>query len=298
MSSSTPPPESSESNDKDRFIAPEWSAEVVRLPLWRRKPLLVVGLIILGIYVAIGVIGPFFVRDPRVTDPANFYLSPSGDFLFGTDKFGRDIFARAVHATRLDITVGIAIAVLAMVVGSAIGVISGYFGGLVDEVIMRFTDVVLAFPGFVLALVLVAAVGNSVPNVVLAVTVAYIPYFIRLTRAQVLAERELEYVDGARLAGNGPWRIAFRHVMPNSLGPSFVQAALVAGWAILTVAGLAFLGVGIRPPTAEWGVMVAEGAPDIITGKWWTALFPGGMIVLAAMAFQFVGDEFGGEEFV
>lgn len=282
----------------DGFVAPELSAEVVQLSLWRRKPLLIVGLVILGLYVLVAVIGPFLVRDPRVTDPTNFYQSPSGDFLFGTDKFGRDVFARAVHATRLDITVGVVIAALSMVIGSAIGVVSGYFGGLVDEVIMRFTDVVLAFPGFVLALVLVSAVGNSVPNVVFAVTVAYIPYFIRLTRAQVLAERELEYVDGARLAGNGPWRIAFRHVMPNSLGPSFVQAALVAGWAILTVAGLAFLGVGIRPPTAEWGVMVAEGAPDIITGKWWTALFPGGMIVLAAMAFQFIGDEFGGEEFV
>lgn len=287
------------SGDADEgFVAPEWSTEVVQLSLWRRKPLLIVGLAILGLYVAVAVIGPFLVRDPRVTDPTNFYQGPSGDFLFGTDKFGRDVFARAVHATRLDITVGVVIAALSMVVGSAIGVVSGYFGGLVDEVIMRFTDVVLAFPGFVLALVLVSAVGNSVPNVVFAVTVAYIPYFIRLTRAQVLAERELEYVDGARLAGNGPWRIAFRHVMPNSLGPSFVQAALVAGWAILTVAGLAFLGVGIRPPTAEWGVMVAEGAPDIITGKWWTALFPGGMIVLAAMAFQFIGDEFGGEEFV
>jgi len=283
---------------EERFVAPEMTAQAVRLPLWRRKPLLIVGLVILSIYIVVGIFGPFMVDDPRATDPANFYQGPSADNLFGTDKFGRDVFARAVHATRLDISIGVVIAVLAMVVGSTIGVISGYFGGTTDEIIMRLTDVVLAFPGFVLALVLVAAIGNSVPNVVIAVTVAYIPYFIRLTRAQVLAERELEYVDGARLAGNGRWRIAFRHVMPNSLGPSFVQAALVAGWAILTVAGLAFLGVGIRPPTAEWGVMVAEGAPDIITGKWWTALFPGGMIVLAAMAFQFIGDEFGGEEYI
>jgi len=278
------------------FVAPEWSSETVQLSLWRRKPLLIVGLVIMSLFVLVAVIGPFLVSDPRVTNPTNFYKSPSGSLLFGSDKFGRDVFARAVHAARLDISIGIIIAVLSMVIGSTIGVISGYFGGLVDEIMMRLTDMVLAFPGFVLALVLVASVGNSVPNVVLAVTVAYIPYFIRLTRAQVLAERELEYVDGARLAGNSPWRIAFRHVMPNSLGPSFVQAALVAGWAILTVAGLAFLGVGIRPPTSEWGVMVAEGAPDIITGKWWTALFPGGMIVLAAMAFQFIGDELRGEE--
>jgi peptide/nickel transport system permease protein len=275
------------------FVAPEIAGEALQLSLWRRKPLLVVGTIILGIYIVVAVIGPFFVADPRVTDSVNFYQPPSPDHFFGTDKFGRDVFARGVHAARLDITIGIVIALLAMTVGSAIGVISGYFGGWADEIMMRLTDVVLAFPGFVLALVLVAAIGNTIPNVVIAVTVAYIPYFIRLTRAQVLVERELEYVDGARLAGNNPWRIAFRHVLPNSMGPSLVQAALVAGWAILTVAGLAFLGVGIRPPTAEWGVMVAEGAPDIITGQWWTALFPGGMIVAAAMAFQFIGDDLG-----
>ncbi|MDH3259356.1 MAG: ABC transporter permease [Acidimicrobiia bacterium] len=277
------------------FIAPEIPGKAYQLPLWRRKPLLIIGLVILGIYVLLAVAGPFFVDDPRVTDPANFYQGPSSDNWFGTDKFGRDVFARAVHAARLDVTIGIVIALSSMVIGSAIGVVSGYFGGWVDEVMMRLTDVVMAFPGFVLALVLVAAIGNSVPNVVIAVSVAYIPYFIRLTRAQVLAERELEYVDGAKLAGNSPLRVAFRHVLPNSMGPSFVQAALVAGWAILTVAGLAFLGVGIRPPTAEWGVMVAEGAPDIITGQWWTALFPGGMIVLAAMAFQFIGDDMGAE---
>ena len=277
------------------FHAPEIVDDTRRLPLWRRKPLLVVGLVILSIYVLLAIVGPFFVDDPRATDPANFYQGPSGDDLFGTDKFGRDVFARAVHATRLDITIGIAIAMSSMIIGSAIGVVSGYFGGWIDEIMMRITDVVLAFPGFVLALVLVAAIGNSIPNVLIAVSAAYVPYFIRLTRAQVLTERELEYVDGAKLAGNRPWRVAFRHVLPNSMGPSFVQAALVAGWAILTVAGLAFLGVGIRPPTAEWGVMVAEGASDIITGEWWTALFPGGMIVLAAMAFQFIGDDLGAE---
>ncbi len=264
--------------------------------LLRRKPLFVTGAVILTLYLLLATLGPLFVTDPLRTNPGAAHLGPSLLHLFGTDKFGRDVFARAVFSARLDLVVGITIAIVAMVVGSAIGIVSGYWGGIVDEVIMRLTDVLLAFPGFVLALILVAALANSIPNVMIAVTVAFVPYFIRLTRAQVLAERELEYVDGARLAGNRPWRIAFRHVMPNALGPSFVQATLVAGWAILTVAGLAFLGVGIRPPTAEWGVMVAEGAPEIITGQWWTALFPGGMIVLAVMAFHFIGDEFGGSE--
>lgn len=279
------------------FVAPEFEAETLRASFIRRKPLAVVGIVILVLYILLGVLGPFFTADPIKTNPANAFLAPSSLHLFGTDKFGRDVLARAVASIRLDLSVGLLIAVAAMVVGSAIGVIAGYWGGMVDEVVMRVTDVVLAFPGFVLALILVAVMGNSIPNVVVAVTIAYIPYFIRLTRAEVLAQRELEYVDGARLAGNRPWRVAFRHVLPNSLGPSFVQVTLVAGWAILTVAGLAFLGVGIRPPTPEWGVMVAEGAPDIITGQWWTSLFPGGMIVLAAMAFHFIGDEFGGEAF-
>ena len=187
------------------------------------------------------------------------------------------------------------IAMAAMLIGSTIGVIAGYFGGATDAIMMRLTDVLLAFPGFVLALIIVAALAETTVNVIIAVTIAFIPYFIRLTRAQVLKERELEYVEGARLAGNNPWRVAFRHVLPNSLAPSVVGATLVTGYAVLTVAGLAFLSVGIQPPTAEWGVMVGEGAKDIITGEWWTSLFPGAMIVIAVMAFHFIGDEFGGE---
>jgi peptide/nickel transport system permease protein len=276
------------------FETAEYDATIHRKSFVRRNPLATAGIVILVLYLIIAIFGPFFVQSPIATEPSAALQPPSTAHLFGTDTFGRDVFARAVYSARLDLSIGIIIALAAMTVGSLVGVISGYWGGWVDEVIMRITDVVLAFPGFVLALILVAVIGNSIPNVAIAVTVAYIPYFIRLTRAEVLSQRELEYVDGARLAGNRKWRIAFRHVLPNSLTPAMVQATLVAGWSILTVAGLAFLGVGIRPPTAEWGVMVAEGAPDIITGQWWTALFPGGMIVLAVMAFHFIGDEFGG----
>jgi len=261
----------------------------------RRNPLLVTGLALLLLFIGLAIIGPFVVGDPLSTDPANTFQPPSTEHWFGTDRFGRDVFARSVYAARLDLTIGIVISLLAMTVGSVIGVISGYFGGVIDEVMMRLTDVVLAFPGFVLALIIVAALEETMINVILAVSVSFVPYFIRLTRAQVLKERELEYVDGARLAGNSSLRIAFRHVLPNSLGPSIVGATLVTGYAVLTVAGLAFLSVGIQPPTAEWGVMVGEGAKDIITGEWWTSLFPGGMIVLAVMAFHFIGDEFGGD---
>jgi peptide/nickel transport system permease protein len=283
------------------FVATEYaspeelstSGRAVRLV--RQKPLLVMGVTLLAIFAGLAILGPFFVADPLKTNPSATFLGPSADHWFGTDNFGRDVFARSVHAARLDLTIGVIIAAIALLIGSAIGVISGYFGGGVDELVMRFTDVLLAFPGFVLALVIVAALEDSTKNVIIAVSVSYVPYFIRLTRGQVLIERELEYVDGARLAGNNSWRVAFRHVLPNALGPSVVGATLVTGYAILTVAGLAFLSVGIQPPTAEWGVMVGEGANDIITGEWWTSLFPGAMIVVAIMAFHFIGDELGGD---
>ena len=290
MSITTPRPEADV-----QFVAPEITESAEQHSIFRRRPLLVVGLVILAAYIILAIVGPFFVRDPLLTNPSEALQPPSSEYWFGTDQFGRDVFARAVHAARLDLTMGILIAMSALVVGSAIGVIAGYWGGFADETLMRLTDIILAFPGFVLALIIVATLSDTIPNVLIAVSIAFVPYFIRLTRAQVLAEREMEYVDGAKLAGNRPWRVAYRHVMPNSLSPSLVQATLVAGWGILTVAGLAFLGVGIRPPTPEWGVMVADGAGDVITGEWWTALFPGAMIVLAVMAFHFIGDELQGE---
>ena len=276
----------------EEIEVPEEASRLRRtLRFVRRKPLLVLGIALLTMFAGLAIFGPMFVSDPLRTDPFNTFAPPSADHWFGTDEFGRDVFARTVTAARLDLSIGVAIAASALVVGSTIGVVAGYFGGRTDEIVMRGTDILLAFPGFVLALVLVAALDDTVPNVMFAVAVAYVPYFIRLTRAQALTERELEYVDAARLAGNRPWRVAFRHVMPNALRPALVSATLVTGWAVLTVAGLAFLSVGIQPPTAEWGVMVGEGAGDIITGEWWTSLFPGGAIVLAVMAFHFVGDE-------
>lgn len=279
-------------------LSPEATAAPGKRSLRRswllRHPMAAVGVLILLVYLLAALFGPLFVGDPLRTSPSEALQPPSADHLFGADRFGRDVFTRAVVAARLDVVVGIVIAVVAATVGSLIGVTAGYFGGLVDEVVMRVTDVVLAFPGFVLALILVAVLGNSVPNVVAAVAVAYSPYFVRLTRSRALAEREREYVDAARLAGNRHWQVAFRHVLPNCMGPAFTQATLVAGWAVLDVAGLAFLGIGIQPPTAEWGVMVAEGANDVISGAWWTALFPGALIVLLALAFQLVGDDLQG----
>ncbi len=278
------------------FVPPELTEEAKRRSFVRRQPMMTAGIVLLGALLLFAVIGPFLTPDPLATDPGNAFAPPSWDHPFGTDKFGRDVLARSANAARLDLWLGLIISIAAAAVGSLIGLIAGFWGGAVDDLVMRGTDVVLAFPSFVLALLLVTVLGGSSTSVAVGVAVSFMPYFVRLTRAETLAQRELDYVDGARLAGNSRLRIAVRHVLPNSVRPSLVQATLVAGWAITTVGGLAFLGVGIQPPTPEWGVMVADGAGDILTGVWWTSLFPGGLIVLAAAAFQFIGDDLGRAE--
>lgn len=259
----------------------------------RGRPHFVAGVVILAVVLGVGFIGPLFSGDPLDTNPLAALQAPSWRHPFGTDQFGRDVLTRAVHAARLDVGLGLATALSSMVVGTAIGVVAGFWGGRTGGFIMRAVDVLLAFPGFVLAMLLVAALGNTIPKVMLAVGLAFVPYFVRLARAQVLAEREQEYVAGALLAGCSRVRVAFRHVLPNAIRPSIVQATLCAGWTILNVSGLAFLGIGIRPPTPEWGVMVSEGASDILIGKWWTSLFPGALIVLVVSAFHLIGDDLG-----
>ncbi|MEO6126157.1 MAG: ABC transporter permease [Ilumatobacteraceae bacterium] len=263
------------------------------MPVSLRRGGVRTGLVMLGVVMLIGLVGPLLVGDPLDTNPFQTLRAPSWSHPFGTDEYGRDVLTRAVHAIRLDVGLGLTTALSAMIVGTAIGVVAGFWGGRLGGFIMRATDVLLAFPGFVLAMLLVAALGNSIPKVMLAVGLSFVPYFVRLARAQVLSERENEYVQAARLAGCSSSRVAFRHVLPNAIRPSIVQATLCAGWTILNVSGLAYLGIGIRPPTPEWGVMVSEGASDVLTGQWWTSLFPGLLIVLVVAAFHLVGDGLG-----
>lgn len=275
--------------------SPTAATDHVRAPRRQSRPFLWVGLGILAVLVVVGVVGPFLVADPRAVDPSVALQAPSGAHWFGTDYYGRDILSRAVHAIRLDLLLGVSIALIAMVIGSAIGVVSGYLGGRADDVIMRAVDVVMAFPGFVLAMILLLAIGESVPKLAIALAVAAVPPFVRLVRAEALAQRGLEYVDGARVSGAGWAQIAFGHVLPNSLRPAAVQFTLVCGYSILNVAGLAYLGIGIHAPTPEWGVMVAEGAQNMLTGQWWTAFFPGLLIAVTVMGLHFVGDDLGGD---
>lgn len=260
-------------------------------PFVRARPSFVLGTAVVLLYLIAATLGPLLTPyGPTETDPQATYEPPSQAWPFGTDKFGRDVLTRVVYAARLDLTIAASVALSAFLIGSLVGGLSGYYGGWVDDVIMRVVDVMLSFPAFILAMAITGVLGDTVRNVIIAIGLAYIPYFVRLTRSEMLTVRTLQYADAAVSIGNPPWRVMLVHLLPNALAPSLVQVALVFGWAILDTAGLAFLGLGITPPTAEWGVLVSEGAQRIITGEWWVWLFPGAAIVLAAFAFSLIGD--------
>jgi len=259
--------------------------------LARRRPALVLGLALILVYALMALLGPQLTPyRPTQTDPRATYQSPSAEHPFGTDKFGRDVLTRVVYATRLDLAIAASVALSAFLLGSLIGGLAGYRGGWLDDAVMRVVDVMFAFPAFILAMAITGVLGDTVPNVIIAIAVAYLPYFVRLARSEMLKVRTHQYADAAVSIGNPGWRVMVVHLLPNALTPALVLVALVFGWAILDAAGLAFLGLGITPPTAEWGVMVSEGAQRIISGEWWVWLFPGVAIVLAALAFSLVGD--------
>ncbi len=216
-------------------------------------------------------------HDPLATDPASQLLPPGPGHLMGTDTYGRDVLSRVMAGAGL-------------VVGILVGALAGYHGGWIDDVVLRVVDVILSFPAFVLALAITVVLGNSVRNVVIAIAVAYTPYFVRLTRGEILSARRADYADNARAIGNPSWRVVFLHLLPNCIMPALVQASLTMGWSILDASGLSFLGLGIKPPTPEWGVEVGEGASNIVSGEWWTSVFPGLAITLAVLSFNLLGE--------
>ncbi len=242
-------------------------------------------------FVLLALIGPWIAPfDPLASDTANALEAPSGRNWFGTDALGRDILSRIVVATRLDFGIAVSAVAASFLVGAALGALAGFFGGWADRVIGRLADTIMAFPLFVLAMGIVAALGNTVANIILATAIINLPFYIRVARAEVNVRRNAGYVEAARLAGNPDLRILALHVFPNVLPPMMVQISLNMGWAILNAAGLSFIGLGVRPPQAEWGIMVAEGATYIISGEWWVALFPGAVLMLAVFCFNLLGD--------
>jgi len=236
-------------------------------------------------------VGPWIAPyDPLVTDTARAMQAPSAAHWFGTDAVGRDILSRVIVATRLDFGIAISAVALSFVFGIALGLAAGFFGGWWDRIISRLADTIMAFPLFVLAMGIVAALGNSVANIVYATAIINLPFYIRVARAEANIRRNAGFVEAARLTGNSDWRILSHHVFPNILPPVMVQVSLNMGWAILNAAGLSFIGLGVRPPIPEWGIMVAEGATYIVSGEWWVAFFPGMVLMLAVFCFNLLGD--------
>lgn len=249
----------------------------------------VIGLILLLVWVLIAILAPLIAPyDPLlIVDSAR--QPPSATHWFGTDRLGRDVLSRVIYGSRISLLLGIISVAFGSIVGITLGLIAGYFRGGTDNLVMRIMDAMLAFPGLLLALIIIATLGPSIQNVMIAVGFATIPLYARLTRGSVLSVRESLYVESARVIGGGHSRIMFRHILPNVAAPLIVLSTLQVGNAILVGAGLSFLGLGAQPPTPEWGLMTAEGR-DVLGKAWWISTFPGLAILSVVMALNLMGD--------
>ncbi len=255
------------------------------------NPVTMVAAGLFALFVLLAIVGPSIVPyDPLASDTTAALQPPSAAHWFGTDALGRDILSRTIVATRLDLGIAVSAVVLSFGIGIALGLAAGYFGGWWDRIVVRVSDTIMAFPLFVLAMGIVAAMGNTVGNIVLATAIINLPFYIRVARAETNVRRNAGFVEAARLSGNTDARILAVHLFPNILPPAMVQVSLNMGWAILNAAGLSFIGLGVRPPTPEWGILVAEGAQFIVSGEWWVSFFPGAVLMLAVFAFNLLGD--------
>ena len=257
----------------------------------KENPITFFAFLMLFFFLITAILGPYLVPyDPLETNAKIALQPPSINHLFGTDNLGRDVFSRVIVATRLDLTISVLAVLISFIIGTVLGTMAGYWGGWLDVLLSRFLDTIMAFPLFVLAMGIVAALGNTIENIIYATAIINIPFYARLVRAEVNIRREASFVHAAKMAGNSEFKILAIHIFPNTLPPMMVQVSLNLGWAILNAAGLSFIGLGVRPPTPEWGIMVAEGANFIISGEWWLALFPGLWLMLAVLTFNLLGD--------
>lgn len=277
------------------MIAPaSGSPSVAGRSLWRRRIREAMGtpaFVALAVVVAVALIGPFLVRDPVELGVGDVLAPPSAEFWFGTDQFGMDIFARVVHAARLDLGVGISAAALAVIVGMPLGALGAYRGGIFDALLLRVSESFQAFPTLLLALGIVAALGPSIPILVLIIALVNVPVYLRLTRSAVKPLVDADFVLAARCAGKSEMNILRRHVLPNVSEVVFAQFSVNVAWAIQILAALSFIGLGVQLPTPEWGAMVRGGADYTIYGQWWVSLFPGLAILATVLTLNQVSDE-------
>ena len=263
--------------------------------VWRRlkrNKMAVLGLIILIILVLLAVFADVIANYDNVVIKQNLahrLQGPSAAHWLGTDEFGRDIFARLVHGTRVSLQVGIVAVGISIVIGGILGAVAGYYGGKLDNTIMRIMDIFLAVPSILLAIAIVSALGPSIINLMLAISISSVPSYARIVRASVLSIRDQEFIEAAKAIGSKNSRIIFRHIIPNSLAPVIVQATLGVASAILSTAGLSFIGLGIQPPAPEWGSMLSGGR-QYLRYAWWVTTFPGVAIMITILSLNLLGD--------
>lgn len=246
------------------------------------------GLVLLMVLVA--VFAPLIAdRSPDQQNLRTRLRPPSAEQPFGTDEFGRSMLARTVYGARISLLTGLVPVVVALTIGALIGLLAGFSGGRVDALLMRLMDVLLAFPSLLLALAVVGTLGPGLINAVIAISIVGIPEYARIVRSVVLSSKEEEYVQAAGALGAGSWRVMLRHVLPNAVGPVVVQATLGIGFAIMAIAGLSFLGLGVQPPVSDWGEMLARGR-RYLPGATWLMLFPGAAVSLTVLGFNLLGD--------
>ena len=263
--------------------------KTVREFLGQKNLMFKIGFFICAFWIVIAVVAPLVApHDPLFQTVENKFQPPGGTYIFGTDKLGRDVFSRVLYGTRFSIPAGLITVLVSFAVGILFGGLSGYIGGRVDDIMMRFSEMVQSFPPLVLAMVIAAAMGPNISNSIFAMAVIWWPNYARLTRSIVLSVKENDYVTAGKVMGAGHTRLLLKEILPNSIGPLIVMCTLDLGNAILMFAGLSFLGLGIQPPTAEWGSMVSEGVENF--NYWWVATFPGLAIFSIALGANFVGD--------
>ncbi|MCS7112037.1 MAG: ABC transporter permease [Ignisphaera sp.] len=259
----------------------------------RKSPLTTAGLVIVSGFVILGIVGPYAtLHDPimiSVTGALKRLHPPCLEHPFGTDEYGRDLFSRVLYGARVSLVAALSVMVIAVPIGVLLGLCSGYYGGIVDEVIMRITDIFLSFPGLVLAIALSASLGAGLTSAIIALAVVWWPGYVRVIRAQVLVVKEMLFVEAARAIGVKTSKILFRHILPNSITPLLVLITFDFGSVILANSALSFIGLGAQPPIPEWGRLIADGRrwfPD----KWWYSFFPGLAILITVLGFNLLGD--------
>jgi len=271
-----------------RAVRPSARRPLLR-KLWRRPPV-IAAMVMLVIFIILALAAPLFApHDPTALIPGAVMRPPSWQYLFGTDELGRDVLSRVIHGARISLQIGVFTISIALALGTLVGITAGFYGGLVDGMLMAVMEVLLAFPQILLAMAIVAMLGPSLTNAMIAVGLSAVPVYARTARGTTLSVRSMDFVEAARAVGAGDGRILLRHVLPNMISPVVVLATAGVGIAILIAAGLSYLGLGAQPPTPEWGAMLSE-SRAYLRNAWWMATFPGLAITVVVVSLNLCGD--------